>query len=73
MMYSVYSIPNVFLPMAGGVLVDKVGLYFSLNLFSSLILLGQLTFALGCSAHSLSISASAGDRARTLCDLPCRC
>ena len=40
LLYSIYSVPNIFLPMVGGVLVDKVGLYFSLNLFSALILAG---------------------------------
>ena len=72
-MYSVYSIPNVFLPMAGGGLVDKVGLYFSLNLFSSLILFGQIVFAFGCSASSLSISASTGFNPSTssCCDRVC--
>ena len=33
LLYSVYSIPNIFLPMAGGILVDRVGVLFSLNLF----------------------------------------
>lgn len=54
MMYSVYSIPNMFLPMFGGMLVDRVGIRFSLNLFAVFILAGQVAFAAGCSAHSMS-------------------
>ena len=54
-MYAVYSIPNIFLPMAGGLLIDKVGLYFSLTLFSSLCLTGQLLVAVGCSVGSIEL------------------
>jgi MFS family permease len=53
LLYSIYSVPNIFLPMAGGMLVDKIGLYFSLNLFSALIFVGQLVIAVGCSMGSL--------------------
>ena len=42
--YSVYSYPNIILPLIAGVLVDKVGLYFSMLLFSGLDLLGQSVF-----------------------------
>lgn len=55
LLYSIYSVPNIFLPMVGGVLVDKVGLYLSLNLFSALILAGQLVLSIGCSLHSLPL------------------
>ena len=55
LLYSVYSIPNIVLPLFGGLLVDKAGLYISLNLFSSLILVGQAVFATGCSLGSLPL------------------
>ena len=55
LLYSVYSIPNIVLPLVGGLLVDKVGLYFSLNLFSAFILAGQAVFAAGCSIGSLQV------------------
>lgn len=32
MMYSVYSLPNIVLPLIGGVLVDRVGVIFALNM-----------------------------------------
>ena len=55
LLYSVYSIPNIVLPLFGGLLVDKAGLYISLNLFSALILVGQAVFATGCSLGSLPL------------------
>lgn len=55
MMYSVYSLPNIVLPLIGGVLIDRVGVVFALNMFSFIVLLGQLTFAAGSSAHSLQV------------------
>ena len=55
LLYSIYSVPNIVLPLLGGTLVDRAGLYFSLNLFSLLILLGQITFALGCQFDSFYV------------------
>lgn len=43
-LYSVYSYPNVILPLIGGVLIDKIGLNFSIFLFSSLLVAGQGVF-----------------------------
>lgn len=45
-LYSVYSYPNVILPLMGGVLIDKIGLNFAIILFSSLLVLGQGVFTL---------------------------
>ena len=55
MLYSIYSVPNIILPLFGGLLIDKVGLYFSLKLFSALLLAGQMIFALGCTISSLPL------------------
>ena len=52
-LYSVYSLPNIVLPLAGGVIVDRWGVVRSLHLFTLLILLGQVVFAAACSAGSL--------------------
>jgi MFS family permease len=46
MLYSVYSYPNVILPLFGGVLIDKIGINFSIILFSTLLVIGQGVFAL---------------------------
>ena len=42
LLYSVYSLPNIVLPMAGGLLVDRLGVNFALNLFACAILIGQV-------------------------------
>jgi len=55
LLYSVYSLPNIVLPMAGGMLVDRAGVCFSLSLFAALILLGQVVVAAGCQASSLQL------------------
>jgi len=43
-LYSVYSYPNIILPLLGGVLIDKFGLPFSIYLFSTLLVIGQGVF-----------------------------
>jgi len=55
MFYSVYSLPNVFLPLIGGLLVDRVGVLFSLHLFALLVLLGQTLFAAATTGSSLPL------------------
>lgn len=54
-LYSIYSVPNVVLPVFGGLLTDHWGLYNSLNLFATLLLAGQVVFAAACSANSLPL------------------
>ena len=45
-MYSVYSIPNIFLPMLGGLFIDSMGSRKLIIFFSLLICGGQACFAL---------------------------
>jgi len=45
-LYSIYSYPNVILPLIGGVLIDKIGINFSIVLFSLLLAAGQAVFAI---------------------------
>ena len=47
MLYSLYSIPNIFLPLIGGVLILKLGNRFMYILCASFIVIGQLVFVLG--------------------------
>lgn len=54
-MYSVYSLPNIALPLIGGILIDHVGLYRSLYTFAVLLLIGQITFAVGASMSSMPV------------------
>jgi MFS family permease len=46
-LYSVYSIPNLILPFAGGIIYDKIGIRFGLLLFSFFVCLGQYIFMFG--------------------------
>ena len=46
-LYSVYSLPNIFLPLIGGILVDRLGSASMLAVFSTFICVGQIIFALG--------------------------
>lgn len=54
-MYSVYSMPNLIIPLVGGMLVDHAGLYRSLKLFAILLLLGQSLLAFGASISAISV------------------
>ncbi|KAH9106702.1 hypothetical protein AeMF1_017761 [Aphanomyces euteiches] len=49
MLYTLYSIPNIVLPFFGGFLVDRLGARFTILLFASIITVGQIVFAIGCS------------------------
>ena len=52
LLYTVYSIPNVFLPFFGGYFVDKWGVRICMLIFCGLIAAGQVVFALGLSVKS---------------------
>jgi len=54
LMYSVYSLPNILLPLLGGILIFKYGCRLMFLIFCFLILLGQLIFAMGCSFMSIN-------------------
>jgi fucose permease len=40
LLYSVYSIPNVILPLFGGYLIDRCGVRVNIVLFATLLVLG---------------------------------
>ena len=52
LLYSVYSFPNIILPLFGGGLVDKIGAELSLLIFLSLVTIGQAIFAFAASISS---------------------
>lgn len=56
MMYSLYSIPNIVLPLLGGVLILKLGNRFVYILCAFLIMLGQFIFVLGISKKSTAVA-----------------
>ena len=49
-LYSVYSYPNIILPLFGGFFIDYVGVRIGIVIFATFICAGQVVFALGCSA-----------------------
>jgi MFS family permease len=55
LMYSVYSLPNIILPLLGGLMIFKYGYRIMFLSFGFSILIGQLIFALGCSTKSIVI------------------
>lgn len=55
LLYTVYSVPNVFLPFFGGYLCDMLGASRALALFSATLVVGQVVFALGVSVKSFSL------------------
>ena len=46
MLYSVYSYPNIILPLVGGFIIDKFGIHFASIMFTSLTAAGQCIFAI---------------------------
>ncbi len=55
MMYSVYSLPNVILPLLGGILIFKFGYRYMFLIFGTLVLIGQFIFSVGCSIKSIGV------------------
>jgi MFS family permease len=52
LLYSVYSLPNIVLPMIGGILIFKYGYRLMFLVFGFFVLVGQFIFAMGCSTHA---------------------
>mmetsp|Transcript_59956 Transcript_59956/g.98969 ORF Transcript_59956/g.98969 Transcript_59956/m.98969 type:complete len:550 (+) Transcript_59956:21-1670(+) len=52
LLYSVYSFPNIVLPLFGGALVDKIGAEISLLIFLVFVTVGQAVFAFATSINS---------------------
>jgi MFS family permease len=55
MLYTVYSLPNVVLPVFGGALVDRFGAARMLSLFACMVTLGQLLLSSGVSWRSMPL------------------
>jgi MFS family permease len=47
MFYTVYSLPNIVVPLFGGIMLDKIGVRKSLMIFSTVLTLGQCLFVIG--------------------------
>ena len=53
LLFSAFSFPNIFLSLIGGYIIDKKGLKFSLFLYSTLLLLGQVISTVGIWVRTL--------------------
>ncbi|KAF9583166.1 hypothetical protein BGW38_010118 [Lunasporangiospora selenospora] len=53
LLYSVYSFPNIILPLLGGVLIDRLSVSLMLVIFSVLICVGTAIFAIGVSFKAI--------------------
>ena len=47
LLFSLYSIPNMVLPLFGGVFADRIGIRLCLILFISIITFGQVIIVIG--------------------------
>ena len=56
LLYSVYSVPNVFLPFAGGFLTDALGIRNCVLAFATLVTAGQALFAFGVALRLPSVA-----------------
>lgn len=54
LLYSVYSLPNIFLPIIGGIFISKYGRRLMYFFFGFFVMLGQFLFAFGCEHGSIS-------------------
>ncbi|CAB9499934.1 Major facilitator superfamily domain-containing protein 1 [Seminavis robusta] len=55
LLYTVYAMPNIVLPLVGGVMVDRWGPSRCMVVYSIFLALGQALFALGLSRHSWTL------------------
>ena len=55
LMYSLYNVPNIFMPIIGGILAAKFGSHSMYLVFSILIVIGQFILCMGCSYNSMAI------------------
>ena len=56
MFYAVYSFPNIFFPLLGGLLMDKFGARTLIFLSAGLVTIGQAVFAFGVSIGSFPVA-----------------
>lgn len=47
LLYTVYSLPNMILPLLGGILLDSIGVRMGLIFFCAVLTAGQFLFMLG--------------------------
>ena len=55
LLYSVYSFPNIVLPLFGGLLIDRMGIRIGVVLFSFLLIVGQFLVMMGGVTQNFSL------------------
>jgi MFS family permease len=55
MLYTVYSLPNMVLPIFGGLFLDKLGIRSGLLFFTMVLTLGQMVFMIGGYAENYNM------------------
>ena len=43
MLFSAYSVPNILFPLFGGILIDRIGVRSGIVIFSSVLVIGQIS------------------------------
>jgi MFS family permease len=55
LLYTVYSLPNMVLPIFGGLFLDRIGIRSGLLLFTFILTLGQFVFMMGGYQHNYNV------------------
>ena len=55
LLYSVYSLPNTFMPIIGGIIISKYGDRVAVLLFSMTLLIGNIIFSFGIWGNNYSL------------------
>jgi len=53
LLYTFYAIPNLFMPILGGFLFDKIGTSYGIVIFSVIVCFGQGLYVMGCNTERL--------------------
>jgi len=54
-LYSIYSLPNIILPLIGGILTDWLGVRFAINVFGTIVVIGQGIFTYGAYQENFNV------------------
>ena len=59
LLFSIYNLPNIVMPLVGGYLIDRIGVKLSLFIFLSVVVGGQLFFAIAIVSGNYAIALTA--------------
>lgn len=55
MLYSIYSLPNIVLPLFGGLIIDRIGVRVALAFFPVILIIGQTIVTIGAAKGSYGV------------------